>query len=616
MRFILLSCFSLLSLLCLGEGAVISGKTLAIHGSTEVYTVAWSQWNNTYEGYANVTWNVTGGTVVNSDKHSVTIQWHTLTGFLDAAGNIAVSEDLGAQDGETSVTVENTNTTASEFCEGILGPPSIADNFGNGGNPGPPLAAGITTYQYSAGCSLVPGQYTVRNNSAACRSLWHNIAQDHTGNPLGYFLMVNANDSRNEIYRKTVNGLTTAFKYEFSAWVGNLYNIQAGDDPNIRFEIYDPNGNLLASSGTIDIPVTEPVFQWQKVGFMFDIPTGYTSVQVVIVNTRRVTNDGGNDMVIDDISFAPCYPGIIASFAAASVVEKAYTCNNGTVSLFSTWPSTIPFVNPSYQWQQSIDKGITWANIAGATTINYVKTESVAGIYQYRMLSFETANSSQKVTSNVLTYFVQKMIVKPNTTSFFACPGVPAAGQLGGVYNLQYADSTLPASLAFTYLWSPATYLTNTTNMPAYFTAPVLPTPPGNGPPQPAVTYNYTLTVTNTNYGCSGSGPQTVKVIRPRKVGVPNAFTPGKPPPNNVFVPINIEDYPGAVFRVWNRWGQMVFYSTGPTKQDYSWDGKYKGKLQPADVYFWDVWLPACPTNIVSASNGDGVSYGDVTLLR
>ena len=37
-----------------------------------------------------------------------------------------------------------------------------------------------------------------------------------------------------------------------------------------------------------------------------------------------------------------------------------------------------------------------------------------------------------------------------------------------------------------------------------------------------------------------------------------------------------------SFFRVYNRWGNLVFESTDP---DAAWDGSYKGEMQPQDSY-------------------------------
>lgn len=599
--------------------AEITGDLYVYPSTQTTYNVNWQHWGHDFELYASVNWTVTGGNVIYSDKHSVTIEWDVLSEtYLDGIGYIQVSEDLYSQEGDLELSIINTAMSFSEFCEGVLGTPNIAVDFGSGSNPGLPLSNDITTYQYNSNCALFPGQYTIVNNSNSCRSLWHNVSQDHTGNPNGYFLMVNAGKNRNEIFSTVVNNLISDFRYEFSAWVGNLYKVSGAEKPNIKFEIYNhTTGIIIASSGIIEIPETLPNFQWQRVAFMFDIPPGIDKVKIVIINTRRETDDIGNDMVIDDIGFAPCYPGIVASFSNSTMVGKSYTCNSGIVNLYSSWPSNVPFSNPVYQWQRSANSGTVWENILGATSLNYVQNENLPGIYHYRMIANESSNPSQVLISNELIFYVQKMVVDAVTTPLFACNGSMASGNVEGKFQLEYSDPSKAASLTYTYNWSPSTYISYPNSNPANITLPSPGSPPPvNGAPLPPTQYNYTLTVTSTQYGCTSSNTQTILVYNPRKVMVPNAFTPNGDGSNDTFYPINIEDYPNSEFSIYNRWGQRVFYSKGPTKNDYRWDGKFNGIPQSSDVYVWIVNLSACKNNIYSATNGEGVSNGNVTLIR
>jgi len=76
------------------DNATISGNTNSRQGKLEIYSVTWSYWDYYYTNYANVSWNVTGGSIIASDKHSVTVQWNNLEGYEDATGQVSVSEDL------------------------------------------------------------------------------------------------------------------------------------------------------------------------------------------------------------------------------------------------------------------------------------------------------------------------------------------------------------------------------------------------------------------------------------------------------------------------------------------------------------------------------------------
>ncbi len=78
------------------------------------------------------------------------------------------------------------------------------------------------------------------------------------------------------------------------------------------------------------------------------------------------------------------------------------------------------------------------------------------------------------------------------------------------------AWSFVPTTNTYSYLWSPATYLTNA----------AIANPVANNL---AATTNYTVTVTNTNTGCSGTGTATVTVTAPLNgtytVGVGGNYT-------------------------------------------------------------------------------------------
>ncbi len=590
----------------------ISGNKSVTPGAIETYTANWPSWGSIYENYANVTWTVGYGTILSSDKHTVTIQWDNIPAWENATGTIEVYEDLGSQTGLAYVDIVNFIEGTLETCIGVLGAPAIYENFGTGFNPGPPLPSGAITYQYSSSCNIFTGLYAVSNSTIGCNGNWLGLPQDHTpGDVNGYMLMIDGDENRGEVYRTTATGLTQAFGYEFSVYIANLAHYPSFERPRLQFEIYDLSNNLIQQSGSYRIEY-DPSDPWKKISFMFNLPSGITDVQIILVNKN---NDAiGNDFVVDDISFAPCFPPILASFSNSTIVDKSYTCNNGTVDLYSRWPTpTIPFINPSFKWQKSTNGG-NWIDIAGATTMNFVQTENIAALCQYRMYAYETSNPTQFVISNVITYYVQKMVVSAKTYNVFSCN--PAPIQLIPNYELQYRDPNV--ALSYTYTWTPATYLNSTTIESPTISLPSQTPPPVNGPAQNPLTYTYNLTIQNTNYvGCIGSGTQTVLHHNPRKVAVPNAFTPGSTT-NNVFRPINLEDYPGGEFWVWDRWGNLIFHSTGPTAASYSWNGKYSnGQPCEAGNYTWRVAIPGCPNNIINGGcGGCNNPFGNVLLIR
>ncbi len=596
---ILLTCgFFFCYFACLAD-PIISGNATVQPGSTETYTANWESWGGIYENYANVTWTVTGGTLLYSDKHTATIQWDVPPPWENGVGGIEVYEDLGSQSGSMSIDIVNFIEGVLETCNGVLGAPAIAIDFGSGNNPGPPLPAGTTTYNYNSSCAIFSGEYTRTNSTVSCRNDWIGLTEDHTpGDINGYMLMIDADNNRGEVYRTTVNGLTNTFQYEFSVWVANI--APGYPNPRIHFELWSTSNQFIDKSGSYSITF-DSQNPWQRISFMFPLPAGATSLQVVLVDENG--NPDGNDFVVDDISFAPCYPPIVASFTAnPTVTAKSYTCDNGTVNLYSWWPTpSSPYNNPGFQWQKSTDNS-TWVNISGATTMNYTQTENTANIYYYRMKAYETSNPSQFVYSNTIIYYVQKMVVNPNTFYVSGCVSSPV--ELNPSVNLQYSDPSGPP-LSYTYSWSPGTYLSNTQIANPTITLPALPplNPPNPPNPPPPVNYFYTLNVQNTNYGCTGSNTQTVAHINPRTVYLFNAFTPNGDGLNDYFYPVNIWDYTqfGAEFSIYNRWGQVIFYRNwGLTKLDWSWDGKVNGVPQDPAVFVYTLRIPGCPTHYVA----------------
>jgi gliding motility-associated-like protein len=89
-------------------------------------------------------------------------------------------------------------------------------------------------------------------------------------------------------------------------------------------------------------------------------------------------------------------------------------------------------------------------------------------------------------------------------------------------------------------------------------------------------------------------------------VYLPNAFTPNGDGVNDVFRVLR-SPYIGITgFRVFNRWGAMVFSGSD---QHPGWDGTFHGELQPADTYVWEV-------SYIDLLNIARTAHGVVLLIR
>ncbi len=144
---------------------------------------------------------------------------------------------------------------------------------------------------------------------------------------------------------------------------------------------------------------------------------------------------------------------------------------------------------------------------------------------------------------------------------------------------------------ATSYLWNFSDGDSSTMKNPSHFF-------PATG------SYNVCLQAKN-DAGCIDTACVEVKsLIRPL-LDVPTGFTPGAPGVNSI---IKVEGFgiQQMTWSIYNRWGQKVFETTS---RKMGWDGTYKGKLQPMDVYTY--------TLDVTFSDGLKVKKtGDITLIR
>lgn len=98
--------------------------------------------------------------------------------------------------------------------------------------------------------------------------------------------------------------------------------------------------------------------------------------------------------------------------------------------------------------------------------------------------------------------------------------------------------------------------------------------------------YPITL-IAETQYGCTDTLTQTVRVIDEVVIFAPNAFTPdGDIHNENWRVYINNIDIYDFELQIFNRWGEVVFQSFNP---EGSWDGRYGGRPVKDGTYIWKV---------------------------
>ncbi|MDE3236741.1 MAG: gliding motility-associated C-terminal domain-containing protein [Bacteroidota bacterium] len=95
--------------------------------------------------------------------------------------------------------------------------------------------------------------------------------------------------------------------------------------------------------------------------------------------------------------------------------------------------------------------------------------------------------------------------------------------------------------------------------------------------------YPVRLSVTDS-IGCSDTTYHIIQVAPNCYIAVPSAFTPNGDGLNDYLYPLNAYKAQNLTFRVYNRFGQMIFETHDWTNK---WDGTFKGLQQAAGTYIW-----------------------------
>ncbi len=182
----------------------------------------------------------------------------------------------------------------------------------------------------------------------------------------------------------------------------------------------------------------------------------------------------------------------------------------------------------------------------------------------YTLTVTDTVGCPKPVTDSVVVSVIPEVIVHAGNDTTVV---VSEPLQL----NAASTDSALVA-----YLWSPADWLSaiDIANPVAVITSASVDS------------VIYTLTAT-TPQGCTGSGHFRVLVYKTMPdIFMPNAFTPNGDGRNDVFRPILVGISNLDYFRIFNRWGQLVYATTVNGK---GWDGTLSGRLVEPGTFVYMV---------------------------
>jgi gliding motility-associated-like protein len=219
--------------------------------------------------------------------------------------------------------------------------------------------------------------------------------------------------------------------------------------------------------------------------------------------------------------------------------------------------------NPPYTY--------TWNNVVG----NSIRTSLFAGTYT---LSISDQNCTVTETFEILPG-INVEVSAGNDTSVYAGTVLQLNGSVNG-------------GTTGSFVWTPGSTLSCSGCQNPIAT------------PQTTTTYSVFYT---DDLGCTDSDDILIAIIQDEPYCLfPDAFTPNGDNINDYFKGIcDGMDY--LELRVYNRWGELVYEEMGINIQ--GWDGVYKGRKSPMDVYVYAAYI--------EYTNGRTESIiGNVTLIR
>lgn len=250
-------------------------------------------------------------------------------------------------------------------------------NFGSGTGlatsvPGPVagsgaiMATGAVLYTGMNTQPILEERYTLTDNANNANNARFISLTDHTGDPNGRMLVVNADAANTVFYRGSfIGALCSNQQYSvnfYAAFIGNTDYQTVCDGfggfkyPKVRVRVIDPlSGLIISELVTGDIISTS----WQRYGIKFVSPASYIGARFELINEGL--GGCGNDIAFDDIQFGSCDPLPVVGL---NHINAGCLGTSASFTAVLSDPGAI-LGTPDYQWQVSTD-GITWSNIGGA----------------------------------------------------------------------------------------------------------------------------------------------------------------------------------------------------------------------------------------------------------
>lgn len=394
----------------------------------------------------------------------------------------------------------------------------------------------------------------------------------------------------------TIVNITAPYGYQNYTWFDKNFNQAIGRNQTISFKPVPPPGTTYAvevipyfgygCKDTLyarmvdDLTVTshagedvlscngEPVQIGANaipgLSYSWGPPTGLSNTEI---SNPIVTPDATSSYVLTTRSAGGGCADVDTILVTASIIDNTMQLTGKAAYCIDSGDSAVLRVKPtqSIQWHMNNNA------IAGANQPHYRATQS--GSYHATLINSDGCKLDTEI---------QPIIIDEPR------PGVQ--------YPVEYAVLDLPLELetrqfGVTATWTPSTWLDNPDSYTPIFDG--------------MADQFYTIEI-KTAGGCVTIDTQLVKTVKQVEVHVPTAFTPNNDGRNDFLRPISFGIKEIRYFKIFNRWGQLIF----ETKNDRpGWDGTLNGMKVPTQVVVWVM-------EGIGVDNKAYIRKGTSTLIR
>jgi gliding motility-associated-like protein len=390
------------------------------------------------------------------------------------------------------------------------------------------------------------------------------------------------------------NGGATPYTYVWSSNAGGqTTNTATGLAPGV-YSVTTTDANGCRANGTSFIngnEVTASIIDGSD-SICFNASNGFIDAQATTNGPGTISYIWSNGATTQDIS------NVVAGVytLTASVPSGTATCTS--VATFTiTSPATDFVTNLTITTPLDCSGepiGVVASSVAGSwgnyafAWSNGATTADLSGLAggTYTLLVTDAIGCTASVSSTL----IQPQAVKLN--AFILTPGTITTSVLENTLNIPISAGFNEPGVSYT--WTPNTNIAD---------------------PNVAVTTVDALTggtfvyvVRAASIDCELTDTVTLEVLATSFLGMPTAFTPNGDGENDFYVPVEVSGITIVQFRIYNRWGQLVYDNAQLGQQ--GWDGTVNGQAQPRDVYMY-VFEYRIPTE-----SENRIIRGEFTLIR